>query len=80
MHKKTPVMRCMQQWCAGVRACVRAKECIILEVSPAFNDDEYVWRPTVAEQQQQQQAYFQPCRSNYLKSECLQHTRGMFVH
>lgn len=57
------VTRCMWEWCAGVHA----KECIIPEVSPTFNDDEYVCRPTVAEQTQQQ-AYFQPCKSNYLKS------------
>lgn len=60
---KTPVTERMWEWCAGVRA----KERIIPEVSPAFNDDERVCRPTVAEQKQQQ-AYFQPCKSNYLKS------------
>lgn len=53
----------MWEWCAGVRA----KERIIPEIFPAFNDDECVCRPTVAEQKQQQ-AYFQPCKSNYVKS------------
>lgn len=60
---KTPVTGGLWEWCAGVRA----SEFIIPEVSAAFNDGECVCRATVAEQKQQQ-AYFQPCKSNYLKS------------
>lgn len=45
---------------------VGAEERIIPKVWPAFNDDNHVCRPTVAEQKQQ--AVFQTGKSNYLKS------------